>query len=98
MIHRPEWVLLIQLLHGPTFAALWMAAVAYVSEIAPPGLRNTSQGLLTGFVMGLGSMLGALIGGIMYEQVGFSIMFSYAGTGILVLTVSFYLVCRGRCQ
>jgi PPP family 3-phenylpropionic acid transporter len=98
VIHRPEWVLLIQLLHGPTFAALWMAAVAYVSEIAPPGLRNTSQGLLTGFVMGLGSMLGALIGGIMYEQVGFSIMFSYAGTGILVLTVSFYLVCRGRCQ
>jgi PPP family 3-phenylpropionic acid transporter len=97
VVHAPQWVLLIQLLHGPTFAALWIAGVAYVSEIAPPGLRNTSQGLLTGFVMGLGSMFGALVGGILYEQMGFSHMFGLTGFGVLVLMVLFFIGCRGRC-
>jgi PPP family 3-phenylpropionic acid transporter len=94
LIHAPGWVLVIQLLHGPTFAALWVAGVAYIAEIAPPGLRNTSQGLLSGIVIGLGSTLGALIGGALYERVGFSQMYLFAGAGMLVLTVLFVVANR----
>ncbi|HBY07932.1 MAG TPA: hypothetical protein DEH22_09180 [Chloroflexi bacterium] len=97
VITEPGWALAIQLLHGPTFAALWIASVAYVAEIAPPGLRNTSQGMLTGFVMGLGSTLGAIIGGVLYESIGFAQMYLWAGVGILLLIILFLLGCRGRC-
>jgi predicted MFS family arabinose efflux permease len=45
--------------------------------------------LLTGVVIGLGSTLGALIGGVLYERVGFSQMYLFAGAGMLVLTVLF---------
>ncbi len=92
----PEWVLLLQLLHGPTFAGLWMAGVAYVSEIAPPGLETTSQGMLTGFVMGLGSTIGALLGGILFDEVGLSMMYLGAGLAMLVLTFVFFVVNKRK--
>ncbi len=92
LVSSPEWVLIIQLLHGPTFAGLWMAGVAYVSEIAPPGLETTSQGILTGFVMGLGSTVGALLGGFLYGEYGFSLMYLGAGVGIFILLFTFTVV------
>jgi len=97
IVKNPGWVLVIQLLHGPTFAALWIAGVAYVSEIAPVGLRNTSQGLLTGFVMGLGSTLGAIFGGFLYDGVGFTQMYLWGSVSVFILMIIFYVGCRGRC-
>jgi len=92
-----ELALLIQLMHGPTFAAIWIAGVAYVAEIAPPGLGNTAQGLFTGLVMGIGSALGALLGGILYQSMGFSKMYLAAGIVVLISLIIFWLVCRNDC-
>lgn len=86
----PNVALIIQLLHGPTFAAIWMAGVAYVAEIAPPGLGNTAQGLFTGVVMGLGSASGAFLGGILYQRVGFSQMFRMAGLVVFAAFIFFW--------
>lgn len=97
VIQSPGWVLLVQLMHGPTFAAIWMAGVAYVAEIAPPGLGNTAQGLLTGVVMGLGSASGAYLGGVLYQSLGFAQMYLYAGLVVLVALITFWLVCRRNC-
>ena len=94
LVTSPEWVLLLQLLHGPSFASLWMAGVAYVSEIAPPGLETTSQGMLTGFVMGLGSTVGALLGGFLFQGYGFSTMYLGAGIGIFLLMIGFLFANR----
>jgi PPP family 3-phenylpropionic acid transporter len=93
----PEIAILFQLLHGPTFAALWMAGVAYVADIAPPGLGNTAQGLFTGVVMGLGSAMGAFIGGFMYQSVGFSRMYLVAGIAVFVAFMVFWWGCRSEC-
>jgi len=92
-----ELALLIQLMHGPTFAAIWIAGVAYVAEIAPPGLGNTAQGLFTGLVMGIGSALGALLGGILYQGMGFSKMYLAAGIVVFISLIIFWLVCRNDC-
>ncbi|NJN53670.1 MAG: MFS transporter, partial [Anaerolineae bacterium] len=54
----PWQVLPISLLHGPTFAAMWAAGVAYADESAPPGLGATAQGLFSSVVFGLGAALG----------------------------------------
>jgi len=93
----PQVALLFQLLHGPTFAAIWMAGVAYMTEIAPPGLGNTAQGLFTGVVMGLGSALGAFLGGYLYQSLGFSQMYALAGGVVLIAAIVFWLRCQKNC-
>lgn len=46
-VHVPWPVLLIQLLHGPTFAVLWTAGVSYTNRSAPEGLGATVLGLFS---------------------------------------------------
>jgi predicted MFS family arabinose efflux permease len=95
--NSPAVALLFQFLHGPTFAAIWMAGVDYVSEISPPELGNTAQGIFTGIVMGLGSALGAFIGGFLYQSIGFSKMFLYAGISVLLAFFTFWVGCKRNC-
>jgi PPP family 3-phenylpropionic acid transporter len=90
----PQIALLFQLLHGPTFAAIWMAGVAYVAEIAPSGLGNTAQGLFTGVVMGLGSASGAFLGGFLYQSRGFSQMYLFASGLVCLALVIFWLASK----
>jgi PPP family 3-phenylpropionic acid transporter len=66
----PELVLLIQLLNGLTFPAMWMAGVAYAAEHAPAGLSTTAQGLFSAVVFGCGTALGGFAGGPLLETVG----------------------------
>ncbi|MBX2997057.1 MAG: MFS transporter [Caldilineaceae bacterium] len=87
-------ILLIQLLHGPTFSLMWMAGVAYADEHAPPGLGATAQGLLSGMVMGLGAALGAILGGMLYQGVGPILMFRAAALGVSVGLLIFWLAQR----
>jgi PPP family 3-phenylpropionic acid transporter len=83
----PWMILLLQLLQGPTFAAMWMAGVARANELAPPGLGATAQGLLSGVMMGLGSAFGAITGGLIYETMGIPILFQLNGLVVLVCLV-----------
>lgn len=81
----PVWLVLpINLLHGLTFSALWVAGVSYSNEVAPPGLGATAQGLFTGMTMGLGSAGGALLGGMLYDTLGPATMFRVAAACVLV--------------
>jgi MFS transporter, PPP family, 3-phenylpropionic acid transporter len=83
-IHVPWMVLPVQLLHGPTFSAMWVAGVSYADEIAPEGLGATAQSLFSSTTMGLGAAVGALIGGFLYDSVGPNAMFQVSGAGVLV--------------
>lgn len=88
------WVLPINLLHGLTFSALWVAGVSYANEVAPKGLGATAQGLFTGMTMGLGSAGGALLGGTMYDALGPAFMFRVAA--LLVLIGLLFFAVAGR--
>ncbi len=90
----PWQVLVISLLHGPTFAAMWSAGVAYADESAPPGLGATAQGIFSGFVIGLGSALGAFVGGYLYEAYGALVAFQFAGWAALLALLVFLWVNR----
>jgi PPP family 3-phenylpropionic acid transporter len=80
----PWLILPISLLHGLTFSALWTASVAYAGELAAPrGLMTTAQGLLGGVTMGLGGVVGALVGGLVYEQFGPRLLFGAVGFFVL---------------
>ena len=44
MVDDPWFVLLVEPLHGVTFACSQLAAVHYTDRIAPPGLKTSAQG------------------------------------------------------
>lgn len=93
----PVWLVLpINLLHGLTFAALWTAGVSYANEVAPTGMSATAQGLFTGVTMGLGSAVGALVAGLVFESFGPLVMFR-GGAMIVLIGIVFFLVA-GRKQ
>jgi MFS family permease len=93
----PVWLVLpINLLHGLTFSALWVAGVSYANEVAPKGMGATAQGLFAGVTMGLGSAVGALLGGIFYDTLGPTLMFRVAGSCVIVGLVFFVLAGRNQ--
>lgn len=89
LITDPYLALSLQLLEGLAFGALWLAAVAYAKEIAPPGLGTMAQGLVTGVYFGFSSAIGGLLGGIWYEQLGSWGMYRWGGlvmvTALIIL-------------
>lgn len=90
----PEIILGIQLLHGLTFPALWVAGVTYAAENAPPGLGATAQAVFGSVLMGLGASAGSLISGLLMEWLGIRGM--YAVTGSLVMMTVLVLILLER--
>jgi MFS transporter, PPP family, 3-phenylpropionic acid transporter len=78
-IQEPIWAVPAQLLHGPTFAAMWAAGVNHVSSLSPPGLGASTQALFGATMFGLSGAVGALVGSWLYTGVGPSAMFQIAG-------------------
>lgn len=83
-ITTPGWVLVVQLTHGLTFSAMWVAGVAQAKRLAPPGLGATAQGLLNGVYFGVGAAAGAAAGGFLYQSAGPFVMYRWAGVWVLV--------------
>lgn len=76
----------IQLLHGFTYGIVLIVSVAYMSDIAPPDLRGTSQGLLS-VANAVAMALGPLIMGPLGDMVGLAVTFK-----VLAAIVVFALV------
>jgi PPP family 3-phenylpropionic acid transporter len=91
LITDPYLAVSLQLLNGLAFGALWMAAVAYAKEIAPAGLSATAQGLLSGVYFGFSSVIGALSGGFLYEQVDIWGMYRW-GAVVMIIGLFIYIV------
>ena len=87
MVVSPGLLLGLQLLHGPSFSLLWVAGVAYADELAPKGLSASAQGLFATMVMGWGGVVGALVGGVLYDGVGAAAMFRWTAAGTLTCLV-----------
>lgn len=86
--------LLVQLLHGFTFSAMWVAGVAYADKLAPNGLRATAQALFSSVFLGLGGIAGALIGGLVYDELGTVQIFYIAAAAALAGLVFFAWASR----
>jgi PPP family 3-phenylpropionic acid transporter len=90
----PTALLLIQLLHGLTFPAIWIAGVAYAHENAPGGLAATGQGLFGAMMIGLGTAVGAFLGGLLMDAVGGRGMYLIFGSAVLSGALLFSLMQR----
>jgi len=87
-------VLLIQLCHGLTFAAIYTAGVHYADQVAPIGMKATSQGMFNGTLMGFGAAAGGLLGGVLLDRFSPGGMYAFTGTLVLIGLIAFLLVER----
>lgn len=91
LVGDPWLALLLQLLHGPSFAILWTAGVLHAANLAPKGLGSTAQGIFSGTLFGVSGVAGALLGGLLLDWVGPAAMYGIAGSitlgllGVVVL-------------
>jgi MFS transporter, PPP family, 3-phenylpropionic acid transporter len=92
VIPDPVWLLPVQILHGPSFAIMWIAGIALTRQLAPPGAGAAAQGLFTAVVSGLGGLVGGVFGGLTYQWLGapalFQIMAAITAVGAVGLAIS----------
>lgn len=92
----PIWALATQAIHGLTFPVFWVAGVAFAHKNAPAGLSATAQGVMGTVFMGLGSAVGAFLGGLMITPFGVHSIF--LGYGAMSLLVLFFFFAFTRSQ
>lgn len=90
VLMKPWMVLLIEPLHGFTYATMWSASTSYAYQIAPNGMEATSQALISGLHWGLGQGLGAVFGGLLNEAFGARVTFRH-----MMLLSIFNMVAMG---
>lgn len=87
----PWLILLLEPLHGITFALMWTAAVQTAKDLAPTGCEATYQSLVSGVHYGLGLGVGSWIAGIIWDLYGASYL--YRGTALFTLGWMLIFVC-----
>eukprot|EP01084_Bolivina_argentea_P209288 356527_1 len=95
--HYRSWsylFLLLEPLHGFTFAGMWIASVEYGSRISPLHLKATTIGTIKGIYNGFGNMCGTLLTGYLYYTIGPDIMFRSCGIVVLIWALFCQIVFR----
>ncbi len=88
----PVPIFIFQIMHGLTFAAVWLAGIHYVAENAPSGLQATTQAIFGGVMFNLGGATGNFIGGALLERFNTAQMYGIMGTAVLLGLVVFLLL------
>ena len=80
-----HWVLALEVLHGVTFAGMWIASVDFAATVAPDTWASTVQTALSASFGCLGSGIGSLVGGWVLER--HSAVLLYRGMAAVVAVV-----------
>ena len=78
----PYLILLLEPLHGVTYALKQMVSVTVLAKVANAGFKNSAQGVVT-TVARLGGLTGSVVGGFVLKYQGPTVL--YRGAGCLVL-------------
>jgi len=89
------WVVPVNLLHGVSFTLLWVSSVTFGDTNAPPGMRATGQGVVNGVLFGLAAIVGAPLGGFLYDAVGPSAMYLSYAVMLTALLVVLMVTLKG---
>ncbi len=88
MLHSGVALAAIQVLHGVSFAAWFIASIAYLEEVVPDNLRATGRSIYASVVLGIGGGIGNLLAGSLYDRsAGSSAFVAAAGLEIAAIAV-----------
>jgi PPP family 3-phenylpropionic acid transporter len=91
-IRTPSLAILVQVLHGLSYATYLIGSVTLVNERAPAGMSTSALSMLNLVSFGAGAICGSLLGGYIYETAGIAMMFrtlsliAVAGFGIFLIS------------
>jgi predicted MFS family arabinose efflux permease len=88
-------ILLIQVVHGLTFATVYTAGVYFADQVSPPGMKATSQAMFSTTLMGFGAGAGGLLGGVLMDRFSPSMMYAIMG-GLVLAGLLFFLLLERR--
>ncbi|CBZ29931.1 conserved hypothetical protein [Leishmania mexicana MHOM/GT/2001/U1103] len=94
MLTKAWMVLLIEPLHGVTFAFMWLPSVHIISRAFPPKLSSSAAGLLFTLTSGVGPMIGNLLAGTLYTLIGPRKMFLCAAVAMTTVLIFFQTLDR----
>jgi MFS transporter, PPP family, 3-phenylpropionic acid transporter len=95
VLGTPDAINATRIVTGVCFGALTAARVVLVGRLLPDELQATGQTMLQAATFGLGTALGALIGGIVYGALGPTASFTLAGALVVTGGVGAWVVLRG---
>jgi PPP family 3-phenylpropionic acid transporter len=75
---HPEVIIALSLLHGMTFGAFYVAALAWLARHVPAHLRASGQALFAAVTFGVGGLVGYLGSGAAYDVIGGHRLFAVA--------------------
>ena len=94
-VAESPWVIVsLQVLHGLTFGAFFVAAVAFGARRVPPSPRASGQALMVSVTFGLGGLVGYFAAGSAYEWLGGHRLFAVAA--VLQLLPALMVMGVGR--
>lgn len=100
LIQNPTLLIVAQLMHGPSYSAMWTAGVSYAHAITPSGLGASAQSLFGATMYSLAGVVGALLGSQIYAALGPAALFRAAGlaafAGLLVFVITNRAFARRR--
>ena len=89
---QPAVILLLMVIAGAGFTLMHAGSVAYVNQRAPKHIGTTAQAIRGAIQMGLGSSVGALISGALYQAYGSAALYRImAGISLIGLLLALLL-------
>lgn len=85
------WVLLVEPLHGVTYASSKISTVDFVSDVTPDHMQATAQGILSS-LSAIGKLVGVLLGGYFEEKFGADVMYQGSAALMFAFLIAFVLV------
>ncbi|MEN6480535.1 MAG: MFS transporter [Anaerolineales bacterium] len=93
VVPRMPWIVIVQLTRGMAFSAVTTASMAYAAEARGRNQRGQVSGLYSA-MGGVGSIVGAAMGGTLAQLVSFHFMFGVASVAMLLGALYFAVVYR----
>ncbi|XP_046647849.1 major facilitator superfamily domain-containing protein 6-like isoform X2 [Daphnia pulicaria] len=87
LLTNPWLTLPIELLNGLTLGVYWSTMTSYAYLIAPPGAGTTLQGIFGALFEGIGTAVGSLLGGFIFQNYGGAIMYRSFGIYTLIFGI-----------
>mmetsp|Transcript_84249 Transcript_84249/g.148913 ORF Transcript_84249/g.148913 Transcript_84249/m.148913 type:complete len:200 (+) Transcript_84249:2-601(+) len=97
IVPTAPWMLVLEPLHGVTYACFTLATVHYMNDHVPMHMISTAQGFMSS-VAGAGSAFGAILGGWVMVQPSGGLLLFRSDTVIMFVVLFLFILSQIKCK